>query len=236
MQTSELDFYECGMVEIGFDSHGPTVAIAGVLHAKSSPCFIHSIEISIQHEKEKNPHIFSSYAYKPDFLIHSASESNWEMAHPFLINSNAAQKINVVLQNTQVGKHVNEILQNYYHQWNEVAKRIGERRSYKPTEIDSSSHDDLISEFKRLDICVNSYTELNHKCDWNQGNYQLELKINSHASDVILKKEFHIQLSKHDAKKLKTNCVSILDIPIATLLSKPTPIFETVKTEYLKPL
>jgi hypothetical protein len=232
--SNRLELYESGTVEVGYDANGPLIALAGVLRSADKEIFVRSMELTLTSEKDKGRHAFRWIAFKPNFLLPLAGSSAWEMPHPFMVTPGEPGKFNVVFHDVEEFPQVKAILQAYYHQWHEVEKRVVERRSLKPSEPDTSLHDDLIGEFKRTDVCVNSYNELNSKCYWEQGSYSLSLKVLTEGGVADLTRTFRFSLGKRDSKLLKTNCVTMLDEPIASLLGKPPTQCQAIQAEYVK--
>jgi hypothetical protein len=229
-----LELFETGTVEVGFDANGPLVGLAGVLRSSELEAFILSMELELVSDRDKTKSKFRWMAFKPNFLLPLAGQRAWEMPHPFVVSGGEPGKFNVVFHDTVAFPQVKSILQSYYHHWHEVERRIIERRSLNPSETLLKGHDDLISEFKRQDVCVNSYTELNQKCFWEQGNYTLTLKVITENGQADIHRTFHFNLGKQDAKLLKTNCVTMLEEPIAGLLGLPLTQCQAVQAEYVK--
>ncbi len=234
-KSSRLELYETGTVEVGFDANGPLIALAGVLRAADREIFVQSLELTLTCDRDKGKRSFRWIAFKPNFLLPLAGSRVWEMPHPFMVAPGEPGKFNVVFHDTEAFPMVKGVLQGYYHHWHEVERKIVERRSMKPAEADTALHDDLIGEFKRTDVCVNSYTELNNRCYWEQGSYSLSLKVITEGGVADIVRAFRFNLGKRDAKLLKTNCVTMLDEPIAGLLGKPATQCQAVQAEYSKP-
>jgi hypothetical protein len=233
--SHKLELYESGTVEIGFDANGPLIGIAGVLRASDQEIFVQSMELTLTNNRDKTQRTFRWMAFKPNFLLPLAGVKAWEMPHPFMVMPGEPGKFNVVFHDVEAFPQVKGILQQYCHQWHEVERKIHERRSLKPAMIELTEHDDLISEFKRQEICVNSYTELNRKCFWDQGNYSLTLKVITEGGKADVTGSFGFNLGKQESKLLKTNCVIMLDEPISGLLGKPPIQCQAVQAEYTKP-
>ncbi len=230
----QLEIYESGTVEIGFDANGPILALAGVLRSFNREIFVQSMELTLTSDRDKTKHAYRWTAFKPNFLVSLAGTRSWEMPRPFLVSPGEPCKYNVVFHDVEVFPQVKKILQGYYHNWRTVERQIMERRDQKIPGKDITEHEDLISEFKRQDSCVNSYTELNHKCYWEQGSYSATLKVITEGGFANQIQNFHFNVGKQDSKLLKTNCVTMLDEPIAALLGKSPILCEAVQAEYLK--
>ncbi len=230
---SRLELYETGTVEVGFDANGPFIALAGVLRASDREIFVHSMELTLTCDRDKSKHNFRWIAFKPNFLFPLAGNHSWEMPHPFTVSPGDPGKFNIVFHDTELFPEVKNILQNYYHNWHEVERKIEERRSFKGKDSDYDSHEDLIKEFKHQDICVTSYNELNQKCYWEQGGFTLLVKVMTEDGTANITRQFKFKLGKRDSKLLKTNCVTMLDEPISTLMGKPVTYCQAVQAEYL---
>ena len=228
----QLEIYESGTVEIGFDANGPLLAMAGVLRSFNREIFVQAMELTLTSDRDKSKHLYRWTAFKPNFLVSLAGTRAWEMPRPFLVAPGEPSKYNVVFHDVEVFPQVKKILQNYYHSWRAVERQILDRREHNIPALDAGGHEDLIGEFKRQDACVNSYTELNHKCYWEQGSYSAALKVVTEGGFADQIRIFHFSLGKQDAKLLKTNCVTMLDEPIAALLGKPLTLCEAVQAEY----
>ena len=237
---TRVEMYESGSVEVGFDANGPLIALAGVLRPPDKEVFIRSIEVTLVSDKGKAERAFRWIAFKPNFLIPLAGAKAWEMPHPFLVCPGDTRKYNIVFHDVEAFQQVKGILQSYYHQWRETERKITEWRQRRGgTGLGGASsgdlkgeHEDLIAEFKKQDACVSAYTELDHKCYWEQGHYGLTVKVVTEGGVGDHTRNFRFTLGKLDAKLLKGNCVTMLDEPIAATMGRVQVPCRVVQAEY----
>lgn len=237
---TRVEMYESGSVEVGFDANGPLIALAGVLRPPEKEVFVRSIEVTLVSDKDKAKREFRWIAFKPNFLIPLAGVKAWEMPHPFLVSPGDTRKYNIVFHDVEAFQQVKGVLQSYYHQWRETERRITEWRQRRGgTGLGGAAsgdlkgeHEDLISEFKKQEACVSAYTELDHKCYWEQGNYGITVKIVTEGGVGDHTGNFRFTLGKLDAKMLKGNCVTMLDEPIAATMGRVQVPCRVVQAEY----
>jgi hypothetical protein len=239
----QLELYESGSIEVGFDANGPLIALAGVLRPLEKEVFVQSVEVTLVSDKDKARREFRWIAFKPNFLLPLAGAKAWEMPHPFLVAPGDTRKYNVVFHDVEGFQQVKGILQSYYHHWRETERRILEWRQRRggtspavgagfPPPEGKADHEDLIGEFKKLDACVTAYTELNQKCYWEQGSYGVTVKVVTEGGTSDYSKSFRFTLGKLDAKLLKGNCVTMLDEPIAATMGRTQVPCQVVQAEY----
>jgi hypothetical protein len=226
-----LEAYASGTVEVGFDTNGPLIGLAGVLRPLDKEVFVQSMEVTLVSDKDKSKHEFRWIAFKPNFLLPLAGSRAWEMAHPFLVSPGDTHRFNVVLHDVETSRQMKAILQTYYHHWHETEAQIKERTQRRPG-VDGPDVSDLITEFKRKDACVTSYTELDRQCYWAFGDYELTLKVLTEGGEADFTRHFRFHLGKADAKSLKTNLVAILEEPIDAALGKTPVPCQCVQAEY----
>jgi hypothetical protein len=237
---ARVEMYESGSVEVGFDANGPLIALAGVLRPPEKEVFVRSIDVTLVSDKDKVKREFRWIAFKPNFLIPLAGAKAWEMPHPFLVTPGDTRKYNIVFHDVEAFQQIKGILQSYYHQWRETERRITEWRQRRGgTGLGGASsgdlkgeHDDLIAEFKKQEACVSAYTELDHKCYWEQGSYALTVKVVTEGGVGDHTANFRFTLGKLDAKMLKGNCVTMLDEPIAATMGRVQVPCRVVQSEY----
>ncbi len=238
-----LELYESGSIEVGFDANGPLIALAGVLRPMDREVFVKSVDVALVSEKDKARREFRWIAFKPNFLIPPAGAKAWEMPHPFLVTPGDTRKYNIVFHDVEGFQQVKGILQSYYHHWRETERRILEWRQRRggPSQPAGSGlppaeakidHEDLIGEFKKQDACVSAYTDLNHRCYWEQGSYGITVKVVTEGGAGDFTRAFRFTLGKLDAQTLKGNCVAMLDEPIAATMGRPQSICQVIQSEY----
>jgi hypothetical protein len=238
-----LELYESGSIEIGFDANGPLIALAGVLRPLSGEVFVRSIEVALVSDKDKARREFRWIAFKPNFLLPLSGAKAWEMPHPFLVTPGDTRKYNIVFHDVDGFQQVKGVLQSYYHHWRETERRILEWRQrrggssppsgagFPPSEA-KLDHEDLIGEFKKQDVCVTAYTDLNQKCYWEQGSYALSVKVLTEGGQGDCAANFRFTLGKLDAQMLKGNCVTMLDEPIAATMGRAQSACQVIQSEY----
>ena len=239
-RRTRVEMYESGSVEVGFDANGPLIALAGVLRPPEKEVFVRSIEVTLVSDKDKSKREFRWIAFKPNFLIPLAGVKAWEMPHPFLVSPGDTRKYNIVFHDVEAFQQVKGVLQTYYHQWRETERRITEWRQRRGGTGQGGAasgdlkgeHEELISEFKKQEACVSAYTELDHKCYWEQGNYGLTVKVVTEGGVGDHTGIFRFTLGKLDAKMLKGNCVTMLDEPIAATMGRVQVPCRVVQAEY----
>jgi hypothetical protein len=228
-----LEAYASGAVEIGFDTNGPTLGLAGVLRPPDRDVFIQSMQVTLTFEKDKSKREFRWIAFKPNFLLPLAGNRAWEMAHPFLVSPGETHRFNVVFHDVDAAREMKTVLQTYYHHWHETEAQMKERLPRRGAgEGSDSVLAELVADFKRKDVCVASYTELDRKCYWEMGDYSLVLKVSTEEGVADFTRHFKFHLGKADAKQLKTNLVSILEEPIYAALGKSPVPCQYVQAEY----
>jgi hypothetical protein len=228
-----LEAYESGSVEIGFDANGPLLGLAGVLRPLSKEVFVQSMQVTLIADKDKSKREFRWIAFKPNFLLPLVGNRAWEMAHPFLVSPGDTHRFNVVFQDVDAARDMKTALQLYYHYWHETETQMKERSLRRGAgEATDAGLADLVSEFKRKDTCVASYTELDRKCYWETGAYSVALKVITEGGEADFTRHFRFHLTKTDAKQLKTNLVAILEEPIYSALGKSPVPCQTVQVEY----
>lgn len=235
-----LEMYESGSIEVGFDSNGPLIALAGVLRPGHSETFVRAIELTVLSDKDKAKREFRWIAFKPNFLLPLAGAKAWEMPHPFLVRPGETSRYNIVFHDSEGGREVKRILQGYQHQWRDAERRILEWRQRRgpggPASLDGKgdAHDDLVAEFKRQESTLTAYTDLDRACWWEQGSYSLAVKVLSEGGPAMTK-EFRFTLGKMDSKLLKSNCVNLLDEPIAATMGRGLAPCIVAQADYAGP-
>lgn len=228
-----LEMYESGSIEVGFDANGPLIALAGVFRPREEEVFVQAMHVTVVSDKDKSKREFRWIAFKPDFLLPLEGAKAWEMPHPFLVSPGDTSKFNIVFHDVEAFQQMKGILQVYYHHWRETERRILEWRE-RHVEAAQGAHDALIADFKKQESCVSAYTELDRKCYWEQGSYGLTVKVVTDGGAGDFSRTFRFTLGKMDAKILKTNCVTMLDEPIAATLGRPQVPCHLIQSEYVR--
>lgn len=228
-----LEIYETGSIEVGYDANGPTLALAGVLRTRHEDVFVKAVKVTLESDKEKEKRKFVWMAFKPDFRLDQAGTTDLEMPRPFLAAPGGAGQFNIVFRDADAFPQVESIMGTYRHHWRETESRITEWRE-RHADGGQGAHDGLVADFKKQEACVSAYTELDRRCYWEQGSYALTLEVETEGGDGDCSRAFRFTLGKLDAKLLKTNCVTMLDEPIAAALGKPRVPCETVLTGYVR--
>ena len=229
---ARVQLYETGTVEVGYDTNGPMLCLAGVIRSMERAVFVKSVELTL--EKEKTRTEFRWMAFKPNFFLPLSGGKSWEMPGPFLVSPGDPHRFNIVFHDLQVFQEVKVLLHRYYQQWHDVEKQIHDRKARRSEAEAERIQEEIIGEFKRKEVCVSSYTELDRKCYWEQGAYALTLKVLTDGGTGDFSKHLRFNLSKIDSKLLKSNCIAMLEEPIQSSLGK-TPIpYKTVQAEFAK--
>ncbi len=226
-----LEIFPARNLEIGFDENGPVVAVAGIIRSPDDQVFIQSMELKLTHEKGKSTRTYRWLAFKPDFLLPNHAARSWEMPHPFMVSMGEARKFNIVFNDVDAFPNVKGILATYYHHWHETELRIQERRDRLNGDSGLTDQGDLVSEFKHRDVCVAAYTELDRKCYWEPGVYDLSLAVHGENGALAATSNSRFTLEKSDTQILKSNCVLMLDEPIAAVLGKRLAPCKSVQVE-----
>src|SRR5690606_23218525 len=228
-----LELYESGSIVVGYDANGPTLALAGVLRSPDAEVFVRAVKATLTSDKDKEKREFGWMAFRPDFRLNQAGAGDLEMPHPFLVSPGGAGRFNIVFRDVEAFPQVEGIMRIYRHHWRETEGRITEWRE-RHAEAGHGSHDALVADFKKQEACVSAYTELDRKCYWEQGSYALTIEVETEGGAADLARAFRFTLGKMDAKLLKTNCVTMLDEPIAAALGKPQVPCRSVQTDYVR--
>ncbi len=230
----QLFLHESGNIEIGFSALGPWVALRGVLRVTGKSAFVSGFELTLVDEKDKKQRDFSWIASRSGFLQSDASE--WETPAGFLVSEDSPKRYHIVFGDLNRARASKDLLLRYNGVWSEAEIQISSlRKSQKnPAEIKNLT-EEILQEFKRREICFQSYTELDKACFWEHGSYTLNLKVKMEDPESSIDKTFAFSLSKVDVKFLKSNSVYLLDEPIAKVLNLPIPSLQTVQLEYGHP-
>ena len=236
----KLEAFDTGRVELGFDANGPLIGLAGVLRAHAGEVFVRSLEVTLTADKDGIPRRFRWMASKPEFLPSLEAAGSWEMPHPFPVSAGATRRFNAVFQDPEAAADMQVLLLAYRQEWREAEAKVQERRTKRmPGEGDpDAAMKEAVSEFKRKEICAESYTLMDRRCYWEPGSYTLTLAVRAEGPVAGLSRSvaaggnFRFNLGKHEAKRLKANCIAILDEPICAALGRASAPIQAVLAEF----
>ena len=223
IMKAKIEIYETGPIEIGYSLFGPTVGLNGTLRALNKDVFIRSIELIIVREKDKSQHVFNWIAFRPPKIDLSGRQSiSMEIPSGFLISLNSPHRYNIAFNDNNLFEEMRPLISDYTLEWNKVVAQLSAILSPSvgatpPDEI-KAQQIELIENFRKSNIRVNTGRSLDRKCYWEPGNYSLTLSVRTSNPDRVFSKNYHFFIDEANSENLKLNVITMLEEPISHYL------------------
>lgn len=221
-RKGEIDIYETGTIEIGYSTWGPTICLNGTLRGLNKDVFLKSIDLRIVRKKDQAQHNFRWIAFRsPKIDLAGTQPSSMEIPSGFLISPNSPHRYNIVFNDNDLFQDFRPIFSDYITEWNKVVEQL----ATKPLDPNSpfytqtvKEHYVIIENFRNSKKHVDTYTALDRKCYWDDGEYSLILNVRTSKPDKIFSNNYCFSITETDSRNLKLNVITILEEPIANYL------------------
>jgi hypothetical protein len=238
-RKGKIDYYETGTIVIGYSPPGPTIGLSGTIRALNKDVFIRRIDLLVVREKDRAQHVFEWAVFQsPRIDVSGSQQASMEIPSGFLISPNSPHRFNIIFNDDELFKDTRPLLNEYYSTWNITT---GELNKIWPPSIGVppgseifSRQLEVIENFRKSKIHVETFAALNRICYWEPGDYQLTINITASKPDRVFTWTYRFSISEADSKNLKLNVITILEQPVANYRRVQNYPYNFAFSEYKK--
>jgi hypothetical protein len=222
IRKGTINLYETGTIEIGYSTFGPTIGLNGTLRAINKEVFIKSIDLLVIREKDKSQHIFKWIAFRPPKIDFAGTQPiSMEIPSSFLVSLGAPHRFNIVFNDNDLFEDIRPLFNDYIKEWYKVVEQLT-KIPPSPSGVFQSEiatkQIEIIEEFRKNKIHVDTYTALDRKCYWEPGSYSLKVNIRTSKPDEVFTNNYRFSITEPDSKNLKLNVITMLEEPVSNYL------------------
>jgi len=212
--------YVTGFLELGFGEYGPTLAIDGTLRALHKDVFVKSIDVLLTKNRDRAQHVFDWLVFR-SHRIGMAGQSGAayvEAASGFMVSPDTPKRTCIVFSDSETRERIQtQILAASNRYWsirrNEHFAPLDQRLLLDENEqlrliraLDEAYHQDPVE--------VGAYSEIERICYWEEGTYDIEMRVHAARPDRTFREFWTIYISEEQARQLRLNTVKMLNAPM----------------------
>jgi len=191
-RKGKINIYETGTIEIGYSTFGPTIGLNGTLRALNKDVFIKSIDLLVVRGKDKAQHILKWIAFRPPKIDLAGSQPiSMEIPSSFLVPPDSPHRFNIVFNDNDLFEDIRPLFNAYISEWYKVADQLTKiwtpSLGVTPEPEIIAQQIELIEDFRKSTIHIDTYTALNRRCYWEPGNYQLTINVRTSKPDKFFR-------------------------------------------------
>jgi hypothetical protein len=238
LRKGEIAYYETGTIVIGYNTSGPTIGLNGTIRALNKDVFIRTIDLLVVREKDKAQHYFKWIAFQsPKIDIAGSQPTPMELPSGFLVSPNSPHRFNIVFNDNELFNDIRPLLNAYYSGWYKTTEELNKiwlpLSGMTPSLPIINQRFEVIERFRKSPIHVDTFTALDRKCYWEQGNYQLIINVTTSKPNKTFTNRYHFSITEADSRILKLNVITILEEPVTGYLRIPNPPYNWAFSEYI---
>ncbi len=213
-----LTNYISGVVEIGYSQYGPTLALAGNMTAVHKVIFIYNISLEVRRKGSSGKFNFNWFAFRPHkFNMGGFSGIDMKMASKFTVSPSESHSYNILFSDLDRYAEMSLFLKQLKKGWEKGLESSIQAAS--PQSIQN-----LFEDFAKQNPVINATQQLHKMCYWQEGEYNVKIKINLHDLGETLDVEKYFSLTALDAENLRANAPTI----VADLCKQPRIVYNYV--------
>lgn len=233
-RPGQIEMYETGRIEVGFESTGGTIALQGTLRALDRDQFVKAMEVEVVRERDQAHYRFEWAAFRPTTFGVEA-RLTLELASGFMLSTSAARRYNVVFIDMPLYDQIRSRL-------DALSRAFGEQFQTDPAHrelltratavpVDRAAGEQLQEArrrfyeevFSRGSMVAEVHGELQPLCYWAEGNYKVTLRVQTSSPDKNFSRTWKFQLESRDAHNLRMNVLNMIESALG--LSARFPVF-----------
>ena len=236
-----VKIYEAGTIEIGYArNYGAIIGLNGTLRTLNKDIFVNEIYLRIIRLKDKAEHNFQWYAFRsPEINTVGTTPQAMELPAGFLISTKIPQRFNILFYDTKLAEEIKPLLTKHLSEWFKYVNKINNIKSSFPPNINNQEiiqiqQNNIIEEFKKCPVYIDTYKELDRKCYWEAGKYELEISVSTSKPDKVFTEKYEFEITEEDAKNLKLNVITILEEPVRIYTGRVLYYYYNAQAHYSK--
>jgi hypothetical protein len=237
IRRGEVVPYVTGFLEIGFSEAGPTLAIDGTLRALHQDIFVRRIRAILTKKRDKSEHAFEWVAFRSyrTFLTPNPAEPGYlEAASGFIVTPSQPKRVCIVFSDFETRQLISQHLMLASSKYWELRRSDRfEQLDYKFL-LDAKTQFELRRElaeaYRKDPVQVEAYTAIDRICYWEEGEYDVELKVEVARPEGVFSHSWTIEISEEQARQLRFNALGMLDafVFVDAGLASPQKFFSYV--------
>lgn len=236
-RKGNIDYYETGTITIGYNMSGPVLGLNGTLRASNKDVFIRSMDLLVVRERDRAQHVFKWIAFQsPKIDIAGSQPSPMEIPSGFLVSPNSPHRFNIVFNDNDLFEDIRPLWSAYYSEWytttEELTKIWSPSIGVPPQAEIFARQLEVIDRFQNSPIHIQTFTDLDRKCYWESGDYQLTVNVMASKPDRVFTMRYRFSISEADSKNLKLNVITMLRQPISDYLRVQNYPYNFAFSEY----
>lgn len=207
VRKGEIEIYPTGSIEVGYSSYGPTIGLHGTFRCLNQDVFVSSINLDIVKQKDNSTHSFDWGVFRSQKLTHKGEEAEFELPYGFMLSTLQPKRYNVAFFDTRTRNEMLDKIQKLKEEWIKIlSNEVREKGIPDETTISKKYYD----EFSKSQLHVETYTNLDRLCYWENGKYDLILKVYSSKPNRVFEKRWEFSLREEEVKAIRLNALKIL--------------------------
>ncbi len=220
---NKIEFYAAGLIEIGFFDYGPTIGIQGTLRALKSDQFIKSMGLSLTRIRDSATYKYSWAVFREMDYI-QIQNSKFHVASAFNIQINNCKPLNILFADTSTKeRYIDEI-----HAIRTKFQDFMNEQGYKFSDATQLEKGRAEFRIKENDFIRDVYTSTATSFYWQEGEYLVELTIQTDGPSKNFSFKYKFFLSKKDIDSLDLNRICLIE---AALFEEARPNFSNLVFE-----
>lgn len=200
-RSGRIDIYETGNIEIGYNSFGPTIGLAGTLKSSHPDFFIPRIQLILVKGRDHSQHIFEWCLFRSlKMTVGKEEEIALELPCGFMVMQSQPHRYNILFSDQPRLDEMRRIITSGKEAWyryrSDTTHILEDVRTAYNSFNTSASH-------------VTAYTALDRLIYWNPGNYRLCMIVETEPGKSF-RKNWSFTLSDEDERSLRFNPIVLL--------------------------
>jgi hypothetical protein len=204
------------MLEVGFSSFGPTLALHGTLGADKKDVFISDIYLNVYRTKDNSTRTLTWTAIRPNKLnVRPSSQITLEIPSAFIIKTELPYKFHIFFSDKNIQNDIQPYLTKFLSEWqtflyerqNLISKFMQDSPLSRDSIIDKIYDNDFSKQSKSFQ---EAWDILNRNNYWEPGTYEVELVVNAYKPSNKFTDNFKFEISQEAFEKLRLNTVATL--------------------------
>lgn len=219
VRRGNIHIHESGVLEVGYNSFGPTIALTGTLRCIDYDVFVNKISLSVKRKKDSAQYSFDWYGFgnrTVSFGKGAEENKELEVASAFLVSPTKTFDFNILFVDMGFVSEHRPLVAPFIQKWNDhYQKRISEISLVQVRSADDLYRDitlktNIYDEFFNTRDATEAFTILDRSFYWTQGEYELTFNVECSDPVKIFKKTWNFVLGEEDVKRLRLNAVIIM--------------------------
>lgn len=212
LRPGSIEFDQSGNIEIGFSSYASTIGVNGTFRSIGKDMYVKKMELILTKKKDSSIHKLDWAVFR-DTKLHFDDDlkSNFELPYGFQLSTNSPQRLNIQFHDLVQQDDLRPTTDNLSNEW---ISHLENEYSYEQRQDGSDTMnkiDQIYQPFKIAPVMVDTYGIILEKFYWEEGKYNLELKIYTANSKKAFNGNWEFTITDEQKRLLKNNTIILQD-------------------------